>query len=70
MSADTLASAGQRGREIVLRGESLRGVLAALSYLAEEALPGSVVGFTLVDPTGTFISDAVFPSLPPIMYTV
>ena len=65
MSADTLASAGQRGREIVLRGQSLRGVLAALSYLAEEALPGSVVGFTLVDPTGTFISDAVFPSLPP-----
>lgn len=42
----------------------LRETLAALSQLAEERVPGAVAGFTLVDGTRTFFSEAVFPSLP------
>jgi GAF domain-containing protein len=61
-----MASATERGREIVLRGQSLRDALNSLSKLAEQELPGSVAGYTLVDPTGLFIKEAMFPSLPPV----
>jgi hypothetical protein len=43
---------------------SLFETLASLSQAAEEQVPGGVAGFTLVDPTGMFFSEAIFPSLP------
>jgi GAF domain-containing protein len=64
MSADIIASASRRGRDIVLGGASVRDVLISLSKLAEEVFPRAVAGYTLVDPTGTFINEATFPSLP------
>jgi GAF domain-containing protein len=60
------ATATESGREIILRGRSLRDVLIALSKLAERELSGAAAGYTLVDPTGSFIDTAVFPSLPPM----
>jgi hypothetical protein len=39
--------------------------LAVLAKKAEQKMPGAIAGFALVDPTGLFIKEAVFPSLPP-----
>src|SRR5688572_21290930 len=55
----------ERGREIVLRGQSLHDMLRALAALAEEVLPGSIAGYTLVDDAGFVIRESLFPSLPP-----
>jgi hypothetical protein len=44
--------------------KSLRETLASLSKLAEEQVPGAVAGFALVDGTGNFFTEAVFPSVP------
>jgi GAF domain-containing protein len=60
------ATAHERGREIVLRGRSLRDALISLARLAEDEFPHAVAGYTLVDPTGTYLNEAVFPSLPPV----
>jgi hypothetical protein len=43
----------------------LHETLAVLAKNAEQTLPGAIAGFALVDPTGMFIKEAVFPSLPP-----
>jgi hypothetical protein len=59
-----MATVSERGRDIILHGESLRNALISLSKLAEEELSGGHAGYTLVDPTGSFINEAVFPSLP------
>ena len=62
----TAATVSARGRDIIFRGQSLRSALISLSKQAEGEFPGAVAGYTLVDPTGTFINEAVFPSLPPV----
>jgi hypothetical protein len=64
--AEVALTAYERGREIVLRGRSLHDALIALSKLAEEQFPDGLAGYTLVDPSGTYLYDAVFPSLPTI----
>ena len=43
---------------------SLIDTLAAYCSLAEQRFPGAIAGYTLADPTGLFIRQAVFPSLP------
>ena len=55
-----------RGRQIILNGENLHDTLRALSRLAEETIPDAVAGYTLVDPSHSFIKESVFPSLPAI----
>lgn len=43
---------------------SLIDILAGYCRLAEQRLPDAIAGYTLADPTGMFIKQATFPSLP------
>jgi len=56
----------ERGRKLILSGQNLHDTLRGLARLAEEKMPGAMTGYTLVDDSRSFITEAVFPTLPPM----